>query len=130
MRTFGLGIQEARVSSVSLPVWIRERKLNLGALHQVRSVMGRGGLHTVCDEARCPNRSECFSRGTATFLIMGDVCTRACRYCSIAHGRPRTLDADEPAQLASAVRTKRLSRPPALRARRATRSTRSSRRSS
>ena len=104
MRTFGLGIQEARVSSVSLPVSIRERKLNLGALHQVRSVMSRGGLHTVCDEARCPNRSECFSRGTATFLIMGDVCTRACRYCSIAHGRPRTLDADEPAQLASAVR--------------------------
>jgi lipoic acid synthetase len=92
------------VSSVSLPVWIRERKLNLGALHDIRSVMSRGGLHTVCDEARCPNRSECFSRGTATFLIMGDVCTRSCRYCSIAHGRPRPLDADEPVELARAAR--------------------------
>jgi lipoic acid synthetase len=95
---------EAReVSSVSLPVWIRERKLNLGALHEVRGVMSRGGLHTVCDEARCPNRSECFARGTATFLIMGDVCTRSCRYCSIAHGRPRPLDPNEPAELARAA---------------------------
>jgi lipoic acid synthetase len=91
------------VSSVQLPVWIRERKLNLGALHEMRSVMMRGGLHTVCDEARCPNRSECFSRGTATFLIAGDVCTRSCRYCSIAHGRPRALNADEPAELARAA---------------------------
>ena len=93
------------MSSVSLPVWIRERKLSLGALHQMRGVMSRGRLHTVCDEARCPNRSECFSRGTATFLIMGDVCTRACRYCSIAHGKPRALDANEPAELAGAVRS-------------------------
>ena len=93
------------MSSVSLPVWIRERKLNLGELHEVRSVMKRGRLHTVCDEARCPNRSECFSRGTATFLIMGDVCTRSCRYCSIAHGRPRPLDAGEPAELARAAQT-------------------------
>jgi lipoic acid synthetase len=93
------------VSSISLPVWIRERKLNLGELHEVRSVMRRGRLHTVCDEARCPNRSECFSRGTATFLIMGDVCTRSCRYCSIAHARPRPLDAGEPAELARASQT-------------------------
>lgn len=93
------------MSSVSLPVWIRERKLNLGELHEVRTVMKRGRLHTVCDEARCPNRSECFSRGTATFLIMGDVCTRSCSYCSIAHGRPRPLDAGEPAELARAAQT-------------------------
>jgi len=93
------------VSSVSLPVWIRERKLNLGELHEIRSVMSRGRLHTVCDEARCPNRSECFSRGTATFLIMGDVCTRSCRYCSIARGRPRALDAGEPAELARTAQT-------------------------
>jgi lipoyl synthase len=91
------------LSSVSLPVWIRERKLNLGELHEIRSVMARGGLHTVCDEARCPNRSECFSRGTATFLIAGDVCTRSCRYCSIAHGRPLPLNADEPRELARAA---------------------------
>ena len=93
------------MSSVSLPVWIRERKLNLGALHEIRGVMSRGGLHTVCDEARCPNRSECFARGTATFLIMGDVCTRSCRYCSIAHGRPRPLDPGEPVELARAAVT-------------------------
>jgi lipoic acid synthetase len=93
----------AGVSSVSLPVWIRERKLNLGELHEIRGVMARGGLHTVCDEARCPNRSECFSRGTATFLIAGDVCTRSCRYCSIAHGRPRPLNAGEPRELARAA---------------------------
>lgn len=87
----------------SLPVWIRERKLQLGHLHGVRAVTGGARLHTVCDEARCPNRSECFSRGTATFLIMGDVCTRACRYCSIAHGRPRPLDPGEPERLAQAA---------------------------
>lgn len=87
----------------SLPVWIRERKLQLGHLHGVRTVARGSGLHTVCDEARCPNRSECFSRGTATFLIMGDVCTRACRYCSIAHGRPRPLDTGEPERLACAT---------------------------
>ena len=91
------------MSSGSLPSWIRERKLRLGDLHDVRGVMSRGRLHTVCDEARCPNRSECFSRGTATFLIMGDVCTRACRYCSIAHGKPRQLDPEEPRELARAV---------------------------
>lgn len=91
------------MSEVSLPLWIRQRKLRLGDLHEVRRVMQRGGLHTVCDEARCPNRSECFSRGTATFLIMGDTCTRSCRYCSIAHGRPRPLDPEEPAHLARAV---------------------------
>lgn len=88
---------------VTLPVWIRERKLRLGELHTVRTVVARGKLHTVCDEARCPNRSECFGRGTATFLIMGDVCTRSCRYCSIGHGRPRPLDPEEPANLARAV---------------------------
>lgn len=87
----------------SLPVWIRERKLQLGHLHGVRALTGAARLHTVCDEARCPNRSECFSRGTATFLIMGDVCTRACRYCSIAHGRPRPLDPEEPERLARAA---------------------------
>jgi lipoic acid synthetase len=91
------------MSSASLPVWIRERKLRLGDLHEVRGVMTHGRLHTVCDEARCPNRSECFSRGTATFLVMGDTCTRACRYCSIAHGKPRPLDPEEPREVARAA---------------------------
>ena len=87
----------------ALPAWIRERKLQLGELHEIKKRMRSGGLHTVCEEARCPNRTECFSRGTATFLINGRVCTRSCAYCSIAHGRPGVLDPDEPRQLAEAV---------------------------
>lgn len=87
----------------ALPDWIRERKLQLGELHEIKKRMRSGGLHTVCEEARCPNRTECFSRGTATFLINGRVCTRSCSYCSIAHGRPGVLDPDEPRQLVEAV---------------------------
>jgi lipoic acid synthetase len=77
--------------------------MQLGELHQIKKRMRSGGLHTVCEEARCPNRGECFSRGTATFLINGRVCTRNCSYCSIAHGRPAALDPDEPQQLVEAV---------------------------
>lgn len=92
-----------RVPGPALPNWIRARRLQLGELHEVKMRMRAGGLHTVCEEARCPNRSECFARGTATFLINGRVCTRSCSYCSIAHGRPAALDPDEPRQLAEAV---------------------------
>jgi lipoic acid synthetase len=77
--------------------------MQLGELHEIKRRMRSGGLHTVCEEARCPNRSECFSRGTATFLINGRVCTRSCSYCTIAHGRPSALDPDEPRQLVEAV---------------------------
>jgi lipoic acid synthetase len=77
--------------------------MQLGELHEIKKRMRSGGLHTVCEEARCPNRTECFSRGTATFLINGRVCTRNCSYCSIAHGRPSALDPDEPRQLVEAV---------------------------
>jgi len=86
-----------------LPPWIRARRIRLGELHQVKRAMREGGLHTVCEEARCPNRSECFGRGTATFLVNGRVCTRSCGYCAVAHGRPRPLDPDEPLQLVEAV---------------------------
>ncbi len=91
------------VPGAVLPDWIRQRKLRLGDLHEIKRTMRRGGLHTVCEEARCPNRSECFAHGTATFLINGRVCTRNCRYCSIAHGRPRPVDPEEPEQLVEAV---------------------------
>ena len=67
---------------VRAPEWIRERKLRLGDLHAVKAVMRENSLHTVCEEARCPNLGECFSRGTATFLLLGDVCTRACGFCT------------------------------------------------
>lgn len=86
-----------------LPEWIRGRKMRLGDLHDLKKRMRTGGLHTVCEEARCPNRTECFARGTATFLINGRVCTRNCSYCSIAHGRPQPVDPDEPSQLAATV---------------------------
>jgi lipoyl synthase len=90
------------------PEWIRERKLRLADLHAVRSVMRSNGLHTVCEEARCPNRGECFSRGTATFLLLGDVCTRACGFCDIRTGRPLPVDAMEPWRVKSAVAAMKL----------------------
>ena len=62
-------------------------------------------LHTVCEEARCPNIGECWTHGTATFMILGDVCTRACGYCAVGHGRPESIDAAEPARVADAVQT-------------------------
>lgn len=86
------------------PEWIRERRMKLSLLHAVKSVARSHGLSTVCEEARCPNRGECFSRGTATFLLLGDVCTRACGFCDIATGRPAAPDPFEPARLAGAVR--------------------------
>ena len=92
------------MSGAALPEWLRGRRLRLGDLHGVRTVVGRGQLHTVCDEARCPNRSLCFSRGTATFLIMRNGSTRSCRYCSIGHGRPAGLDPDEPSHVAAVAR--------------------------
>jgi lipoic acid synthetase len=92
-----------QVAAPILPDWIRGRKVRLGDLHEVKKRMRSGGLHTVCEEARCPNRSECFGRGTATFLINGRICTRNCSYCSIAHGRPLPLDHDEARQLVEAA---------------------------
>jgi lipoyl synthase len=91
------------------PEWIRERKLRLSDLHAVKSVMRAQGLHTVCEEARCPNRGECFSRGTATFLLLGDVCTRACGFCDIPTGRPLAVDPLEPWRVRAAAEAMRLS---------------------
>jgi lipoic acid synthetase len=93
----------------ALPPWIREKKLRLADLHEMKVRMRRGSLSTVCEEARCPNRTECFDRKTATFLICGDVCTRACGFCHITSGRPRPLDPDEPRQVVRAAREMGLS---------------------
>jgi lipoic acid synthetase len=89
---------------VRAPEWIRERGVNLRDLHEVKKTMRSRGLHTVCEEARCPNRSECFSRGTATFLLLGDVCTRSCGFCDIKTGIPVFKDDREPERVADAVR--------------------------
>jgi lipoic acid synthetase len=86
------------------PDWIREKRLKLSELHAIKTLARSYALSTVCEEARCPNRGECFSRGTATFLLLGDVCTRACGFCDIATGRPAPPDPLEPARLASAAR--------------------------
>jgi lipoic acid synthetase len=88
---------------VRAPEWIRERKLRLADLHTVKRVMRSNGLHTVCEEARCPNRGECFARGTATFLLLGDVCTRACGFCDIRTGRPQPVDSMEPWRVKAAA---------------------------
>lgn len=91
------------------PAWlmreIRAAKTGDGKDHIRRTSMllSRLKLHTVCDSARCPNRNECFSHHTATFLIMGNVCTRSCAFCAVGHGRPEPLDAGEPERLARAV---------------------------
>ena len=71
-----------------LPDWIREKKLNLASLREVKTLLREKNLHSVCESLACPNRSDCFSRGTATFMIMGDVCTRSCGFCNVTTGRP------------------------------------------
>jgi lipoic acid synthetase len=93
----------------ALPAWIRAKKLRLDDLHALKARMRLGRLSTVCEEARCPNRTECFERKTATFLIAGDVCTRACGFCHITSGKPAPLDPLEPAHLAAAARDMGLS---------------------
>jgi lipoic acid synthetase len=85
------------------PAWIRQKRIRLSDLHAVKRVMRDRDLHTVCEEARCPNRGECFGAGTATFLLLGDVCTRACGFCDIPQGRPRPVDPLEPFQVADAA---------------------------
>src|SRR5687768_15250546 len=71
-----------------LPPWIREKKLNLESLREVKTLLRENSLHSVCESLACPNRTECFSRGTATFMILGDICTRSCGFCNVTTGRP------------------------------------------
>ncbi|GAC1633008.1 MAG: lipoyl synthase [Chloroflexota bacterium] len=86
------------------PDWLKVR-LPAGPRYTELKDMMRGmALHTVCEEARCPNIGECWGHGTATFMILGDVCTRACRYCAVTSGKPHTLDLGEPKRVAEAVR--------------------------
>jgi lipoyl synthase len=89
-----------------LPEWIREKKVNLRGLHELKTLMREKSLHTVCEELACPNRSECFERGTATFMILGDICTRACGFCNATTGRPyATPSPGEPRAVAEAAAT-------------------------
>ncbi|HBF08155.1 MAG: lipoyl synthase [Gammaproteobacteria bacterium] len=85
------------------PDWIRVRLPNNGKANEVRQMLKTQKLNTVCEEASCPNLPECFGKGTATFMIMGDICTRRCPFCDVAHGKPLGLDPDEPKHLAETV---------------------------
>ena len=85
------------------PRWIRATAPTSPKVLALKRLLRERDLHTVCEEASCPNLGECFARGTATFMIMGDICTRRCPFCDVAHGRPRPLDELEPARLAEAV---------------------------
>jgi lipoic acid synthetase len=77
----------------------------LPEVFKIKKLLRRLNLHTVCEEANCPNIGDCFSRKTATFMIMGDVCTRNCPYCNVSHGKPKDLDPQEPENIANAVKT-------------------------
>jgi len=90
------------------PPWIRVRLPSGNAVAELKARLRDRELVTVCEEASCPNIHECFSKGTATFMILGEVCTRRCSFCDVAHGRPLPPDANEPAHLAQSVRDMRL----------------------
>src|SRR5262245_10592717 len=85
------------------PPWLKVRAPGSENYLHLKRVMKELKLHTVCEEARCPNIGECWHHGTATFMILGDVCTRACAYCAVAHGKPQGLDLAEPARVAEAI---------------------------
>jgi lipoic acid synthetase len=95
--------REVLEGHVRLPEWITQERVNLADLHRMKQDLRDSGLHTVCEEARCPNRTHCFTHGTATFLLMGDTCTRACGFCAIKSGRPSPLDPKEPEETAARV---------------------------
>jgi lipoic acid synthetase len=85
------------------PDWLKVRAPGSAGYLRLKELMRESRLHTVCEEARCPNIGECWGHGTATFMILGDVCTRACSYCAVAHGRPGALDPTEPTRVADAI---------------------------
>jgi lipoyl synthase len=90
------------------PDWIRAKLGSSPEVARIKQTLRENKLHTVCEEASCPNLAECFGKGTATFMIMGDICTRRCPFCDVAHGRPNALDAEEPKHLAQTIAAMRL----------------------
>jgi lipoic acid synthetase len=97
-------VPAAERAPLAKPAWIRVRAASPNSrFHEIKDILRRQKLHTVCEEASCPNIAECFGKGTATFMILGDVCTRRCPFCDVAHGRPLAPDADEPRHLAETI---------------------------
>jgi lipoyl synthase len=95
---------EPTVTPLRKPSWIRAKSSATPEVARIKAALRANKLHTVCEEANCPNLGECFGQGTATFMIMGAICTRRCPFCDVAHGRPNPLDLDEPANLARTIR--------------------------
>lgn len=97
-----------KANPLKKPDWIRARAPNSPEALQLKEILRAHKLNTVCEEAGCPNLGECFSNGTATFMIMGRLCTRRCPFCDVAHGRPDPLDTSEPAELATTIAAMKL----------------------
>jgi len=91
------------VEPLRKPEWIRVRLGNSQRFQEIKQILREQKLHTVCEEASCPNIGECFGKGTATFMILGDLCTRRCPFCDVAHGKPKPSDAEEPVHLAQTI---------------------------
>jgi lipoic acid synthetase len=97
-------VPQASAARLPKPSWIRVRAASPNSrFHEIKDILRRQQLHTVCEEASCPNIAECFGKGTATFMILGDICTRRCPFCDVAHGRPLAPDANEPQHLAETI---------------------------
>jgi len=102
-KTARIPIKIVPAETLKKPPWIRVRASASPRFMEIKKILREHRLHTVCEEASCPNIGECFSKGTATFMIMGDICTRRCPFCDVGHGRPQPLDANEPLHLAEAI---------------------------
>ena len=107
-KTARIPIKIVPAERLKKPEWIRVRAPSSPRFHEIKRILREHKLHTVCEEASCPNIGECFGKGTATFMIMGDICTRRCPFCDVGHGRPRPLDAEEPLNLAKTIAALRL----------------------
>lgn len=95
--------------SLRKPKWLKTTIVGSERFAYVNNIVEKNCLHTICASGRCPNRSECWNRGTATFMILGDICTRSCRFCNTKTGKPKTLDLAEPAKIAESVKLMGLS---------------------
>jgi lipoyl synthase len=109
-KTSRIPIKIVPATPLRKPEWIRVKAPGASSrFHDIKRILRDNRLHTVCEEASCPNIGECFGKGTATFMIMGDKCTRRCPFCDVGHGRPDPLDAEEPANLAQTIAALQLS---------------------
>ena len=108
-KTSRIPIKVVPAEVLKKPDWIRVKAGSASSrFHEIKNILREHKLHTVCEEASCPNIGECFGKGTATFMIMGDKCTRRCPFCDVGHGRPDPLDVDEPLNLARTIAALRL----------------------